>query len=179
METDPSTAEEDGGQTDPAALADEPAALQTDDQLRRFAAERLADHLQIGVDLAQRCEMLSLKAKGDKLGPLYAAARLMQANARIAEALANVAQVERRRRSIVERIQPPDPKKDELNSRFRKQKMDAEMQLKIWKRLNEHIDETVRARMGEEGAYDSVGQIIKDAEEKLVHAEEQLAENGS
>jgi hypothetical protein len=166
METDPSAAEEKGGLTNPATPGDDPPPP-TDEELRRFAAGRLADHLQIGVDLAQRCELLSLKAKGDKLGPLYAAARLMQANARVAEALANVAQVERRRRSIHERIQAPDPKQAELNSSLQKEKITAEERLKIWNRMNEHVEQSIRARMGEEGADDSVSRLIREEEKNL------------
>jgi hypothetical protein len=42
----------------------------------------------------------------------------MNANAQVARALAHVALVESRRRTIIETIQPPPPKKAELNSRF-------------------------------------------------------------
>ena len=99
-------------------------------------------------------------------GPLYAAARLMQANARIAEALANVAQVERRRRSIHERIQAPDPKQAELNSHLQKEKITAEERLKIWKRMNEHIEESMRARMGRGGRGRQRGQTHSRRGEK-------------
>jgi len=51
---------------------------------------------------------------------MHAAARLMQASAKLADSLSNVAQVERRRRSIVERIEPIDPKQRELNEGKRK-----------------------------------------------------------
>ncbi len=65
-----------------------------------------------------RCEAMSNVARGDRLGPIYAAARLMNANAQVAHALAHVALVERRSRSIVETIQPPRPENAELNSRL-------------------------------------------------------------
>jgi len=61
---------------------------------------------------------MSKAARGDRLGPVYAAARLMNANAQVARALAHVALVESRRRMIIETIQPPAPKKARLNSRF-------------------------------------------------------------
>jgi hypothetical protein len=46
------------------------------------------------------------------------AARPMNANAQVAMILAHVALVESRRRTIIETIQSPAPKKAELNSRF-------------------------------------------------------------
>jgi hypothetical protein len=88
-----------------------------EDELRRFAVERLADHLEIGASLIERCERLAFAQRGDRLGPLYAAARLMQAQARVADALAHVAQVERRRRSITERIQTVPPNSTDLTPR--------------------------------------------------------------
>jgi hypothetical protein len=164
------------GQTKTDNPAQEPAL--TDEELRRLAAERLAEHLDVGSTLILRCETLSLTTKGDKLGPINAAARLMRANAHVAEVLANVAQVERRRRSIVERIQPPDRKKVELNSHLQNQKTSAETMLKFWNRVDEHIDQSVRARLGEEGAHDSVARIIKSQEELLESTNRQLDELG-
>ena len=87
-----------------------------DEVLRRQAAAELARHLKRGTSLIARCEVLAAGEGGDKLGPLYAAARLMQANARVADVLTHVALVERRRRMIVERISTSDPKHVELNS---------------------------------------------------------------
>lgn len=101
----------------PLKAEHEPAAPRSDDELRRLAAERLTDHLDMGVSLVGRCEDLAYSSKGDKLGALYAAARLMHANAQVAQALADVAQVERRRRSIVERLEPPEPKRNDWNAR--------------------------------------------------------------
>ncbi len=83
----------------------------TDDALRRLAGERLAQHLALGAVLVARCEQLALASRGDRLGPLMAAARLMQANAKVAETLAHVALVERRQRSIIEHNQAVEPKK--------------------------------------------------------------------
>jgi hypothetical protein len=97
------------------------------------------------VSLAQLCEDLANKVKGDRLGPIYAAARVMRANAAVAEVLATVGGIERRRRSIVERIQPSDPKKAQLNSLLQKRKMSAEGREKIYRRLNEHVEQSIRA----------------------------------
>ncbi len=88
-----------------------------DEALRRLAGKRLAEYLNIGVGLATECSRLASGKSRDHLGPITAAARLFNSNARVAQALALVALVERRQRTIIERIQPPKPDAAELNSR--------------------------------------------------------------
>ncbi|HXC54641.1 MAG TPA: hypothetical protein VNU97_05060 [Rhizomicrobium sp.] len=95
----------------PAQPAENP-----DEALRRLAGKRLAEYLDIGVGLATECSRLASARKRDHLGPITAAARLFNSNARVAQALALVALVERRQRTIVERIQPPKPDPAQLNS---------------------------------------------------------------
>ena len=102
--------------------SDASTPAEADEALRRQAAERLVDHLEIATSLVGHCEMMAGKPTGDRLKPVFAAAQLMRANAVIAEALANFVRIERRRRSIIERIQPLDPKKAELNSHLRQKK---------------------------------------------------------
>jgi uncharacterized membrane protein YccC len=147
--------------------ADASTPAEADEALRRLAAERLADHLEIGISLAGHCEMLAGKTKGDRLGPVYAAARLMHANAAVAEALANLARIERRRRSIVERIQPPDRKMAELNSHLQQEKISAEQEAKLCRRLDEVVEQSIGARLGDENAEDRVAHLLKSAEENL------------
>ena len=89
-----------------------------DEAHRQSAVEELAGYLAKAGVMLDRCEAMSRAVRGDRLGPVYAAARLMNANAQVARALAHVALVESRRRTIIETIQPPAPKKAELNSRF-------------------------------------------------------------
>ena len=79
----------------------------SDEAMRRHAVERLADHLDIATGLMERCEHLAALPKGKRVEPIFAAARLMQADAHVAKALAQMAQVERRQRTIIERVQPP------------------------------------------------------------------------
>lgn len=159
---DPIAARTDG-QTNPT---EEPSP-QRDDELRRLAAERLAEHLDIGASLVARCEHLAELPKGDRLGPIYAAARLMRAQALVAQALANVVQVERRQRSIVERIQSPDPKQAELNSKIKKEGLDAEARLKVFRRLDELVEQSIRARTGETDEADRIAELIKGEEEDI------------
>ena len=118
----------------------EDATGKSDEELRHFAVARLAEHLDVGAGLVARCEHLANLPGGDRLGPLYAAARLMRANAQIASALARVAQVEIRRRSIVERIQPPDPRLAELNSKNEVEKNDDAVA-----KLEERLDALLEA----------------------------------
>jgi hypothetical protein len=107
------------------------AAPQPDEALRRLAASRLAEHLDIGAQLVARCKKLADVTRGDRLGPLTAAARLMNSNARIAHALAHVALVERRQRTIIERIQPAKPESVELNSKKTPTEMRREIEMKL------------------------------------------------
>ena len=105
-ENDPK-ARDPGAKPGSADRESEDALAMSDDELRHHAAARLAEHLDLGSDFLQRCEQLAGLNKGDRLGPIYAAARMMGANARAGLAFAQVAQVERRSRTIVERVQPP------------------------------------------------------------------------
>ncbi len=103
--------------------ADEENTSEKLPDIRQFAADKLAEHLAVGVSLAQLCEALANKVKGDRLGPIYAAARVMRANASVAEVLATVAGIERRRRSIVERVQAPKPRTGRIEFRFGENKI--------------------------------------------------------
>lgn len=116
MQTVP-MADPPGGQTNFVAPPGE-NQLSRDDQLRRIAAQRLLEHIETGMSLIAHCEHLANKTKGDRLGPLNAAARLLRANAGTARVLANTLQIERRQRSIVERIQTRKPDPAELNSKI-------------------------------------------------------------
>ncbi len=179
MENNPKAGGEEASENKPAppvaAAPGDPSeggtALAGNDEIRRYAARQLMQHLQVGADLALRCELLSQKAKADKLGPLNAAARLAHANARVAEALANFAEIERRHRSIIERIQPPAPDLAELNSRLQNGGVGERGALEFWKRIEAYVDEAVCARMADADAEDSLRQLIRDMEEKIGDAE--------
>jgi hypothetical protein len=103
------------GQSDAVTV---PAPQAQDEVHRQSAARELAAFLASARTMLARCEAMSRAARGDRLGAIHAAARLMNANAQVAKVLAQVALVESRRRMIVETIQSPAPKKAELNSRF-------------------------------------------------------------
>jgi hypothetical protein len=104
--------------TETAGLASASAPQEQDEAHRQSAANELAAYLASARTMLARCEAMAKATRGDRLGPIYAAARLMNANAQVAKVLAQVVLVESRRRMIIETIQPPKPEKAELNSRF-------------------------------------------------------------
>ena len=149
------------------------AVLCSDDDLRRVTAAQLARHLDMGAELVARCQALAQVARGDRLGPLTAAARLMRANAHVAQTLAHVALVERRQRTIVERIQGPASNSAELNSKKLSQREEAWNRLKFWRRMQEHVERAVRVRMGESDEPDRIAQIVKQEEENFARFEKE------
>jgi len=116
--------------------------VKSDDELRHHAVARLAQHLDIASDLVLRCEQLSGMPEGDRVAPLYAAARLLHANAHIARALAQVAQAETRRRTIVEYIQSPVAKTADSNCSLENQ-MESALRVKMLRYMKLLADETL------------------------------------
>ncbi|MGC9953585.1 MAG: hypothetical protein ABSD21_04835 [Rhizomicrobium sp.] len=160
-----------------AVVPDEdPSPARSDEEFRRLAAERLTEYLEMGASLMARCEHLAELPKGDRLGPLYAAARLMRANALVAQALANVVQVERRQRSIVERIQSPDPKIAELNSKI-KMEGEEDARERLERRLDALLEQANAAYPGETNEGDGVGEPVEHEEEEIARLNRQAGEN--
>lgn len=83
------------------------------DDLRRDAMRHLLDHLESGSSLILRCEDLTSQP-GDRVGSINAAARVLLANAKVADALARISQVEQRKRSVVLHLQDDRPTREEL-----------------------------------------------------------------
>ena len=100
----------------------------------------------------------------------------MRASAHVADAFATVAQIERRRRSIVERIERGNPKQQELIARKENELVSAKTRERIYKRMNEHIEQSIKARLGEEGGYDSAARLLKDEEERVARLEREVDE---
>jgi hypothetical protein len=129
-------------------------APQSQDEVhRQSAVEELAGYLVKAGAMLDRCEAMSKAARGDRLGPVYAAARLMNANAQVARALAHVALVESRRRTIIETIQSPQPKNAELNSRFLSPENEEDSQKNkddAFAELERRIDRLVKAAQQEQ-----------------------------
>jgi len=95
---------------------DRTTRVPSDDDYRRAGAAKLTRLLDESCAMLLQCYLRARQSDED-MQPVYAAARLLNANARIAQSLANLAQVEQRRRTIIERVQTPDPKRAELNSK--------------------------------------------------------------
>lgn len=89
----------------------------TDEELRRMAAARLSEHLEIGARLVARCEVAAETSPSDGAGPLLAAARLVRANAEVAQTLARLAAMERYRHKIFDPRGARRPGSGELNSK--------------------------------------------------------------
>ena len=140
-----------GGQTNAAELRTEAALDKSDEELRRLAVARLAEHLDIGSSLVARCEHLAELPKGDGLAPLYAAARLMHANAHIARSFAQVAQVERRQRTIIEHIQPAVLKMADSNSTLENE-LERGLRLTMLRYMKLLADETLEPALEEAAA---------------------------
>lgn len=128
--------------SDPAqAVTSAPATRE--EELRLVLAEHLARNLGRSESLIARAEKLIARRGTDRIGALNAAARLLTADAKSAAALAQVVSVEQRRRTIVERIQRPDPQLLELNSR----KMDpAAARAKVQARIVEIATKVIAQR---------------------------------
>lgn len=103
-----------------------------DDAYRQVTVQDLALALTRSDALLARCQAMAEVANVDQFGPIHAAARLMTAQAQVAKALAQVAQVERRSRTIIETVQRPDPENAGLNSILTQgQKSSPEQRAKI------------------------------------------------
>ena len=139
------------GQTSAVVPEEEPSAARSDEEFRRLAAERLTEYLEMGASLIARCEHLAELPKGDRLGPLYAAARLMRANALVAQVLANVAQVERRSRRIIEHVQPSVPNLNDSNS-ILENSLERELRLKMLCYMKLLMAETLEPALDEAAA---------------------------
>ena len=137
-DTSPETTPPEG--TPPAP----PAAPDPDVAIRRLATRHLAANVKIGAGLVAHCrQMVHDAGNGDHLGPLSAAARLINSNARMAHALGLIALVERRSRTIVQHIQPP---KVELNSK-NENLTRRQMREKIGRQVDEALAADRRERL--------------------------------
>ena len=150
-EDNPQAPADAGGQMSAAGQRTESALDKSDEELRRLAVARLAEHLDIGSSLVARCEHLAELPKGDGLAPLYAAARLMHANAHIARSFAQVAQVERRQRTIIEHIQPAVLKMADSNSTLENE-LERGLRLTMLRYMKLLADETLEPALEEAAA---------------------------
>jgi len=48
--------------------------------------------------------------------------------------------------------------------------------MKIWRRMDEHIEQSIRARMGDTSVSDSVARLIREEEENIALCEREMDE---
>ncbi|GAA0588547.1 hypothetical protein [Rhizomicrobium electricum] len=95
----------------------EGSAANWNESLRRVTALRLVEHLDDGVELASEiCNDPYFRNPEDRITATLAMARMVSANAQLGRAIAAFAQVEQRRRMIVERVERPVPVSNDSNS---------------------------------------------------------------
>lgn len=93
-----------------------PEILAPEQDLGRAVAEELKAQFATSRRLLARCERLAGAQRGDRVGPIQAAASLLRANAQLANSVARVASIETRHRSISEVSQSVGAAAAELNS---------------------------------------------------------------
>lgn len=124
-----------------------------DETQRRRVAGRLSDQLDLNVDLAAICEHLAGIPKKGRIEAVYAEARLTQANAQLARALAHLLKVERRQTTIVQHIQQRAPISNHSNSSEGLSTVEAELvdglQSKIFRYLKLYADEILNPALEE------------------------------
>jgi hypothetical protein len=64
---------------------------------------------------------------------------------------------------------------EELNSRKRSPLEEAELRLKYWRRMNEHVEDSIKIRSGQMEGRDRFFMLIKLAEEDIARLKQQQA----
>ncbi|GAA0543557.1 hypothetical protein FHS83_000398 [Rhizomicrobium palustre] len=124
-----------------------------DEQRRHDAADSLIVYLSEGRKLLEFCKaVINAEEEGDQIGPVLAAAKVMNAGANIAKSLGPITLVERRSRTIVEVIQPPESKTQDLNSRFSKWGPKQEEEVRKVGEIERRLAAIVNARLEQDEA---------------------------
>lgn len=77
------------------------------DVVRQGTVLRLMEHLNVGVQLAADISKDPAFSADDRLQAVFAAARMINANAHLGKTIGYLAQVEQRRRTVVQHLDPP------------------------------------------------------------------------
>ena len=142
--------------------------LREEDELRQATAGRLTVQMERNARLIERCEALALAGEGDPVAALNAASRLIKADAAVAAMLARLAHVETRHRAVVDVNTPTKEPRAELNrKKFHADRISRrEAEERIWRQMNLHVENAIRARMGDPGAEDRIASVLKRIEEE-------------
>lgn len=120
-EEHPDTDEPEDNATDEPHHVTKPEAsdddgLPDDETLRRHAAGRLSEQLDIAAGLGATCEHLAELPMRERIEAVFAAARVMQATSQLGRSLAQLLKIERRQLSIVQHVQPAPPTSNHSNA---------------------------------------------------------------
>jgi hypothetical protein len=140
-----------------------------EDELRQVTALRLAGQMERNARLIERCEALALAAEGDPVAALNAASRLLKADAAVAAMLARLAHVETRHRALIDVNKPTKESQAELNRKksLADQERREDMEEKLWRQMNLHVENAIRARMGDPTApRDRIAAVLKKFDER-------------
>ncbi len=157
---------------DPAA---KPADAAT--TLRQGAAEQLSAQLQLGTALIAQCDAWAKAGKPGRLASVATAARVMLASAGVARALTLAALGETRHRSINEAPSPVDRAREQRRDFYQGNLDKAKKAEGIYERLNELVENSVRARMGEPDAEDRIKRNLDHSRENAERLTKILAED--
>ncbi len=157
---------------DSSALEADPATV-----IRRAAAEQLSAQLGVGTALIAQCDGWARSGKRDRVESAAVAARLMLASAGVAKTLILAALGETRHRTITETPSPVDREREARRTVLQDRLKRTETQQKVWGRLNEIVENSIRARMGETGVEDRIARVLRDNEKTLERTKRDIAED--
>lgn len=111
-----------------------------DDVVRQGTVLRLMEHLNIGVQMVADLSKDPAFSADDRLQVVLASARMIQANANLGKAIGVLAQVEHRRRTVVQHIDPPKVWNDSIS--IQEVMLERDLTLKMLRYMKVIADET-------------------------------------
>lgn len=111
-----------------------------DDVVRQGTVLRLMEHLNVGVQLAADISKDPAFSADDRLQAVFAAARMINANAHLGKTIGYLAQVEQRRRTVVQHLDPPKVWND--SNSIPEVLLERELTLKMLRYMKVIADET-------------------------------------
>lgn len=111
-----------------------------DDVVRQGTVLRLLEHLNVGVQLAADLSKDPAFSADDRLQAVLVTAKMINANAHLGRAIGYLAQVEQRRRTVVQHIDPPGVWNDSISNQ--EVLLERELTLKMLRYMKVIADET-------------------------------------
>jgi hypothetical protein len=147
------------------------SAPDLDDMVRQGTVLRLMEHLNVGVQLAADFSKDPAFSADDRLQAVLATARMITANAHLGKAIGYLAQVEQRRVTVVQRLDPPKVWND--SNSIPEVLLEQELVLKMLRYMKVIADETFDPAIKEaaEKAAKDIAAQVKPAEAEPTEAE--------